>query len=64
MDNRYYYSICNELEKDIYTCILEGLLDYQDIIYINSHYPITSAMVGTIFKMVLYDNPKIFYTSF
>lgn len=23
MDNRYYYSICNELEKDIYTCILE-----------------------------------------
>lgn len=63
MDNRYYYSICNELEKDIYTCILEGLLDYQDIIYINSHYPITSAMVGTIFKMVLYDNPKIFYTS-
>lgn len=63
MDNRYYHSVCNEFEKKIYTLILEGLLDFQDVIYINIHYPITSAMIGTIFKMVLYDNPKIFYTS-
>lgn len=63
MVNRYYHYICNDFEKEIYATILEGLMEYQEIINFDNSAYISPALVGQIFKMVLYDNPRIFYTS-
>lgn len=51
------------MEKEIYATLLEGLIDYQDTIYLSSNLVTTPDIVSKVFKMVLYDNPKIFYTS-
>lgn len=63
MINRYYYSICNELEKKIYTTIFEGLSEYHTRISFCRCNEITVDVVSRVFKEVLYDNPRIFYTS-
>lgn len=61
--NRYYHYICNDIEKELYAIILEELMEYQETIYFwNSAY-VTPVLISEIFKMVLYDNPRIFYTS-
>lgn len=63
MINRYYHYICNDIEKELYVTILDGLMEYQEKIYFQNSPYITPALIGQIFKMVLYDNPRIFYTS-
>lgn len=63
MINRYYHYICNDIEKELYVAILDGLMEYQETIYFQNSSYITPTLIGQIFKMVLYDNPRIFYTS-
>ena len=63
MINRYYHFICDEVEKEIYATLLEGLIDYQKTIFFSNQLVISPNLVSKVFKMVLYDNPKIFYTS-
>lgn len=63
MTNRYYHYVCNDIEKEIYVAILDGLIEYQDTICFQDLPYINPSLIGKIFKMVLYDNPKIFYTS-
>lgn len=63
MITRYYHYICSDLEKEIYVIILDGLMEYQEIISFDNSGCVSPALLGQIFKMVLYDNPRIFYTS-
>lgn len=63
MTNRYYHYICSDEEKEIYATILEGLMDYQEVISFRKAPVPTPAVISKVFKMVLYDNPRIFYTS-
>lgn len=63
MINRHYHFICNEVEKEIYVTLLEGLMNYRDTIYFDNYLAIDPNLVSKVFNMVLYDNPKIFYTS-
>ena len=63
MTNRYYHYVCNDIEKDLYVVILCGLMDYQETIYFQKSIYINPTIIGKIFKMVLYDNPSIFFTS-
>lgn len=63
MINRYYHYICNDIEKELYATILDGLMEYQEEIYFYNKPNVTPTLIGQLFKMVLYDNPRIFYTS-
>lgn len=63
MINRYYHYICSDFEKEIYATIFGGLIEYQEIISFDNSLYITPALIRQIFKMVLYDNPRLFYTS-
>lgn len=62
MINRYYYSVCNELEKKIYNTIFDGLSEYRTKISFYRCSEISGNVIGRVFKEVLYDNPRIFYT--
>lgn len=63
MINRYYHYICNDIEKENYATALEELMEYQETICFDNSLYITPTLIGQIFKLVLYDNPRIFYTS-
>ena len=62
MINKFYYSVCNEIERSIYTKIWEGLSVYKAVISFDGRIAKPDT-VSKVFKMVLYDNPRIFYTS-
>ena len=64
MINRYYHYICNSAEKEVYATIFEGLLEYRQVIHFQNMPLPTVNQVSAIYKMVLYDNPKLFYTCY
>ena len=62
MINRFYYSKCTDIEKRIYTIIWKGLSEFQEMIFFERTDAIAE-LISRVFTMVLYDNPRIFYTS-
>lgn len=63
MHFRYYHFICSILEKEIYASILEDFLECREKIAISNDISIPSEIIWKVVKMVLYDNPRIFYVS-
>ena len=61
MKIRYYHYICNDIEKEIYATFLEGLLEYKNEITFSNMQNINIDVFSRVLKMVLYDNPRIFY---
>ena len=62
MINRFYFSTCDEIEKQLYEVIWSGLADFKEIILFKGIVT-SSGVISKVFKKVLYDNPRIFYTN-